>query len=88
VPLNLFLLGAIAALCFVAAALFARSWMDTRDQLFGWFGLAFAIEGVNRTALAMADRPAEGDPFFYLVRLGAFVIILYAIWNKNRGPAV
>jgi len=42
------------------------------------------IEGVNRTALALSDNPREGDPFFYLVRLGSFLIILYAIWDKNR----
>jgi uncharacterized membrane protein HdeD (DUF308 family) len=82
--MNQFLLGAIAALCLVAGVFFFRFWRETRDRLFLFFGLAFAIEGVNRTALALSDNPREGDPFFYLVRLGSFLIILYAIWDKNR----
>ena len=56
---------------------------DTRPAL-SILSLAFLIEGVNRTALALSDNPREGDPFFYLVRLGSFLIILYAIWDKNR----
>lgn len=83
-PANLFLLGAIAALCLVSGVFFFRFWRETRDRLFLFFGLAFAIEGLNRAALALSDDPREGDPFFYLVRLGGFLIILYAIWDKNR----
>ncbi len=85
--MNQFLLGAIAALCLVGAVFFHRFWRETRDRLFLFFGLSFAIEGVNRTALAFSDNPREGDPFFYLVRLGSFLIILYAIWDKNRSRA-
>jgi uncharacterized membrane protein HdeD (DUF308 family) len=83
-PLNLVILGAIATLCFVAAALFFRSWRDTQDQLFLLFGLAFGIEGINRIALALREHPGEGEPFLYLVRLGTFALILYAVWEKNR----
>ena len=82
--LNLFLLGAIAALSLVAAVFFFRFWRETSDRLFLIFALAFGIEGVNRTALALTPNPSEGDPFFYAVRAFAFLLILYAIWDKNR----
>ena len=85
--MNQFLLGAIATLFVVAGLIFLRSWRQTRDRLFVFFGLAFLIEGINRVALAVSDNPREGDPFFYLVRLGTFALILYAIWDKNRRPA-
>lgn len=82
--MNQFLLGAIAALCLVAGIFFLRFWRETHDRLFLFFSLAFLIEGINRIALALSENPREGDPFFYLVRLGSFLIILYAIWDKNR----
>jgi uncharacterized membrane protein HdeD (DUF308 family) len=84
---NLFLLGAIAALSLVASLFFFRFWRETGDRLFLIFGLAFGIEGVNRIALAFSPNPSEGDPFFYAVRAFAFLLILYAIWDKNRSGA-
>jgi uncharacterized membrane protein HdeD (DUF308 family) len=86
-PLNLFMLGAIAALSIIAAVFFFRFWRETSDRLFLVFGLAFGIEGINRTALALSANPREGEPFFYVVRAFAFLLILYAIWDKNRSNA-
>lgn len=83
--MNQFFLGAIATLMVVAAVVFFRSWRLTNDRLFLLFSLSFFIEGLNRTALAFSGNPREGDPFFYLVRVGAFLLIVYAIWDKNRG---
>jgi uncharacterized membrane protein HdeD (DUF308 family) len=81
---NPFILGAIAALTVTAGVFFLRSWRQTRDRLFLYFALAFLVEGVNRTALAFSENPREGDPFVFLVRAGAFGLILFAIWDKNR----
>lgn len=66
-----------------AALFFLRFWRETRDRLFLAFSIAFGIEGLNRTALALSENPREGDPFFYLVRLLAFSIILVAVAYKN-----
>jgi uncharacterized membrane protein HdeD (DUF308 family) len=82
--MNQFLLGAVAALSIVAGVVFLRSWRQTRDRLFLFFSLAFLVEGLNRTALALSADPREGDPFFYLVRHATFELILYAIWDMNR----
>lgn len=80
---NLFLLGAIAMASAIASLYFFRFWKNTGDRLFLLFGLAFLIEGINRTALALLSNPKEGDPFFYLIRMLAFSLILFAILDKN-----
>ena len=83
---NQFLLGAISAGLLLCALFFLRSWRDTRDRLFLLFALAFAIEGLSRVALAGSERPSEGEPLFYVVRLVAYLIILGGIADKNLGP--
>jgi uncharacterized membrane protein HdeD (DUF308 family) len=84
--MTLFLLGAVAAGSLVAALFFARCWRDARDPLFVYFAAAFAIEGVNRTALAMQAAPSEGQPVFYVVRLLAYLLIVAGIVHKNLRP--
>lgn len=81
--MNLFLLGAIAMACFVAALFFLRFWRDTRDELFLLFAVAFALEGANRSLLALSPTPNEGDLSFYLVRLLAYSLIVAGIVGKN-----
>lgn len=78
------MLGAIAMASLTAALFFLRFWRETKDRLFLAFSLAFAIEGVNRIALALSPHPSEGDPVFYVVRLLAFGLILAGIIDKNR----
>lgn len=80
---NLFMLGAIAMASAIASLYFFRFWKNTGDRLFFLFGLAFLIEGINRAALALLSNPKEGDPFFYLIRMLAFSLILFAILGKN-----
>lgn len=81
--LNFFLLGAISFACLIAGLFFLKFWHRTRDRLFLLFGLSFLLEGINRAALALSENPREGDPFFYLVRLFSFCLILVAILDKN-----
>jgi hypothetical protein len=79
-----FLLGALA-LGFLAAALFfVRFYRRTRDRFFAWFGVAFGIMSANQIALATWGEASESHSWVYLVRLSAFVVILYAIFDKNR----
>jgi hypothetical protein len=40
---------------------------------------------VNRAAYLLVDRPNEGAPLIYLVRLFTFLLILIAILRKNLG---
>ena len=82
--MNLFLLGAIAALFFVAGGFFLRFWRQTGDRLHLKFSIAISIMGANQFALAAA-HPDEASPLHYVVRLIAFLFILWAIIEKNRG---
>lgn len=79
-----FLMGAIAMASAVAALFFLRFWRETGDRLFLIFAGAFALLGLTRIGLAMADDPSEIDTSWYWVRLVAFVLILIAIVDKNR----
>ncbi|MGH9572817.1 MAG: DUF5985 family protein [Candidatus Acidiferrales bacterium] len=82
-----FLLGIIATTSILAGIFFLRFWRDTRDYLFLTFGVAFIIEGVNRSALLFISHPNEGATWIYLIRLFAFLLILGGILNKNRSTA-
>lgn len=78
------LMGAIAALSFVAALFFYRFWTRSGDRFFLYFALSFAIEGVNRVALGMLGPASETEPLFYGIRVVAYGLIVVAIWQKNR----
>ncbi|HEX5386450.1 MAG TPA: DUF5985 family protein [Gemmatimonadales bacterium] len=78
--------GAIVAGYTVAGLFFLRFWRETRDRLFAVFAVAFWTLGVQRLTLALLnDPPDEAVTGLYLLRLAAFVLILWAIFDKNRG---
>lgn len=79
-----FLSGAVA-LGFAACALFfLRFWRRTREELFLAFAVAFLLLGAGQTILALANIPTEERGSIYLLRLIAFLLILIAIYRKNR----
>lgn len=79
-----FLSGAVA-LGFAACALFfLRFWKRTREDLFLAFAVAFLLLGAGQTILALANIPTEERGSIYLLRLVAFLLILIAIFRKNR----
>ena len=80
-----FLLGVIATSSITASIFFFKFWKRSRDPLFLSFGVAFLIEGMNRTVSLFAARLNEASPWMYIVRLTAFLIILGAILRKNYG---
>lgn len=79
-----FLSGAVA-LGFAACALFfLRFWKRTREELFLAFAVAFLLFGAGQTILALGNIPTEERGSIYLLRLIAFLLILLAIYRKNR----
>jgi uncharacterized membrane protein HdeD (DUF308 family) len=84
IALNVMLLGAIAMTNVVAGMFFLRFWQRSRDRFFLLFACSFFVEGVNRMALALTDRPNDGAPIIYGIRFLAFLLILVAIADKNR----
>jgi membrane-associated PAP2 superfamily phosphatase len=80
-----FLSGAVALGFAVCALFFFRFWRRTREELFLAFAVAFVLLGVGQTVLALANIPTEERGSVYLLRLAAFLLILVAIYRKNRG---
>ena len=77
--------GALVMGYFTAGLFFARFWRETRDRLFGSFAAAFWLLAIQRAALALSDEPNGEQLVLYSIRLLAFVLILAAIVDKNRG---
>lgn len=79
-----FLSGLVVALCAVAALVFLRFWRQSRDRLFALFSGSFALLGLNYILLTFNPRDSEIRPYLYMVRLAAFLLIIFAILDKNR----
>ena len=82
--MNQLLLGAIAMANLIIGLFFLRFWKKTRDRFFLFFAVAFSLEGFNRALLGLSYSSNENEPIFYLVRLLSFILILFAIVDKNR----
>lgn len=82
--MNEMLTGAIAALSIIAGFVFLRFWRSTHDRFFLFFAASFLIEGLNRIILGVTGELNETLPVYYLVRLLAYGLILYAVIDKNR----
>ena len=79
---NTFLTGAIMMAFFIAGLFFLRFWKKTGDIFFRTFAVAFWIMAFERTLLAVL-RQTEMAPFVYTLRLTAFTLIIWAVWQKN-----
>lgn len=78
------LLGAIVMASMVIALFFLRFWHSTKDRFFLFFALSFFIDAMDRLFLAPASPSTEDASEYYLVRLVAYSLILFAIVDKNR----
>ena len=82
--LPLVLNGAVAMASLTATMFFLRFWRQTRDSLFLFFAVAFALDAVIRLLLGMSRVSDEMEPFYYLGRLVTFALIIVAIVRKNN----
>ena len=80
-----FLSGAIVLGFVVAGLFFLKFWRKTHDRLFLAFTIAFWLLGLAQALLVFSQVPVEERSWIYLLRLAAFVAILFAIWRKNAG---
>jgi hypothetical protein len=76
--------GAITMGYFIAGLLFLRFWSRTQDQLFLIFATAFGLLGAHRLLLVLDARSAEDQVPYFLMRLVAYILILMALYLKNR----
>ena len=82
--MNSFLLGALAMGFLAGSLFFLRFFGRTGDRFFAYFSGAFGIMSANQVALAVFGEDSEYRSWLYLVRFAAFLVILYAIYDKNR----
>lgn len=80
-----FLAGVATCGSWGVAIFFLRFWVETRDRFFVLFAAAFLILSVNWGLIAVLQPATEVRPFFYLLRLTAFGLIIAAVVDKNRG---
>lgn len=81
---NAFLWGVNATAAFVIGLLFFAHWRETGEKLLRRFAVAFWILALNWIWLVATVPPIESRHHSYLPRLAAFVIIIWAIVEKNR----
>ena len=78
-----FLAGAVTLGYAVAAVLFLRFWRRTADRLFLAFSAAFVLLATNQVLAAALEAGDERTPYVYSLRVLGFVLILWAIVDKN-----
>ena len=79
--------GAITMGQLIAGLFFLRFWTRTRDRLFLAFAAAFWLLALNQGIIALAGIPREEQSWVYVLRLGAFLLIIMAIVSKNFSRA-
>ena len=91
--MNQFLWGALSALSIVAAVFFFKFWRRTRDRLFAAFAAGFGVLALHWATLGLLNPANEARAYWYLLRFGAFALIIWGVVVKNRsellprGPA-
>lgn len=79
-----FIIGMLTMGYVVVALFFLRFWTRTHDRLFAYFSGAFALLAVQRVGLVLANETTEDTTWLFLLRLAAFLLIVFAILSKNR----
>jgi hypothetical protein len=82
--INQFLSGGIMIGYLSASFFFLRFWKRQRDILFALFSAAFAVLAIERTVLLATEAQEEIQPYIYLIRFTAFMLILFGFYLKNR----
>jgi hypothetical protein len=77
--------GAIAMASLVIAMFFLHYWARTRDRFFLLFSLSFFIQCLNRVLMVELPGASESSALFYSIRFFSYLLILFAILDKNRG---
>jgi hypothetical protein len=77
------LYGGCVTLCALIGVAFVRYWRGTRDRLFLFFAAAFWCFSLGWLA-RFAPNVDEHMPYVFLLRLVGFLLIIAAVYDKNR----
>lgn len=78
-----FLAGAVSAGFLAVSLFFLKFWRKTQDSLFLTFAAAFVLLALGQAVPALAEIPSESLSSVYLIRLAAFLLIIWAVLSKN-----
>ena len=82
--INYFISGAICFGFLTAALFFLRFWKKTDDRLFLIFAISFLLLSIERIVLLFLPVRGEFQFCVYGIRLLAFLLLIFAILDKNR----
>jgi hypothetical protein len=82
--LEQFISGAIVMGFLVASLLFVKYHKRTRQKLFLTFAASFFLLALNYAWLAISEIPGDERSLLFLVRLLAFALIPWAIFQSSR----
>lgn len=83
--ISTFLYGATTLGLIANSLFFLKHYRRTGDKLLMWFGWAFGLMAIERVVLAIQGAKSDAHSLVYLVRLVAFLLLIYGIIEKNRG---
>ena len=79
-----FIAGMVGMAYLTAGLFFLKFWKKTHDRLFAFFAVSFGLLFVQRVLLMLTTQYNEDNIPVYTLRLLAFLILLFGIWDKNR----
>jgi hypothetical protein len=82
--LAIFLDGGRVVFSLIITLAFWRLGRATRDRLYHAFAIAFFLMAVSSTLLGLGIVSTEWSFFAFVPRLFAFLVIIWAIIDKNR----
>lgn len=80
-----FLAGGVTLGYIVAGIFFLKFWRNSADRLFLAFGAAFFLLALNQVIASAFEAGDERTVYAYGLRVLGFVLILWAIIEKNLG---
>ena len=75
--------GAIVAAAVLVSLFFLRFFRHTRDPFFLYFALAFLLQAAARLTAGLGLAGTH-EALPYISRLLSYLLIVLAIWSKNR----
>lgn len=81
--INSMLIGAFVMASMIVSLFFFRFWKSTRDRFFLLFAASFALEALSRIIIIFTHIQDQ-KPLIYLLRMVAYILILWAIYDKNK----
>jgi zinc transporter ZupT len=82
-----FLSGAVTFAYLLAGVYFVRFWRRTSDRFFLSFAAAFFLLALNQLVVSILEAADERGNYAYILRVVGFVLILFAIVDKNKSPS-